>query len=283
MSRYSRTPVLPADLVEAEKLFNEGNLEHLKNFATQNLNVLYLFALNKQYEMIKAVKDAYIANAPQLDVTIFERLYFNDNPQRDIIKAVAPSCPEVALKIFARLVFPNKYPRGYFERVSKTAPADPEMEKFLIPYVAHHLPHLIEQCAGAVVGPIEHQQHWDENLWNTIRELDLDSARKAVDLGVYVPNVYNFGLGLQKAILYVDYPSIDVLFPVSTHNFLKQSLNEWGEDLGYILLDEEVPCVNQGIKDAWEYALALHQKNQILQAMGKHVIEKKPHIKKTKL
>lgn len=275
MSRYNRTPILPADFVEAEKLLNEGKLEQLKNFATQNLNVLHLFALNKQYDMIKAVKDTYIANAPQLDVTIFERLYFNDNPQRDIIEAVAPSCPEVAFKIFARLVFPNNFPRGYFESVSKTPEADPDMEEFLRPYILDRLPSLIQYCGGAVSGSVPHHQYWDDDAWDAMREIDLQSIQKVLALCPHVPKSYNFELGLQKAVLYGDCGSVDALFSVSTHGFLNQTLEEWVNNVGHVRWDTEFFRASKDVNDAWMYTQSLSQKNRLVKEVGEAFAEKK--------
>lgn len=278
MSRFNRTPRLPDDLVEAEKLFNEGKLEQLKKFATQNLNVLHLLALNKQYDIIKAIADVYISQAPQLDVTIFERLYFNDTPQRDIIKAVAPNHPEVAFKIFARLVFPNQYPQKYFESVSKTPNADPDMEEFLRPYVLDRLPSLIQYCGGAVLGAVPHHQDWDDE-WDAIEKMDLQSIHKVLALCPYAPQSYNFELGLQKAILYADCASVDALFAVSTHGFLTQSLEEWVNNIGHVRWDTDFFSAPQDVKDTWMYVQSLRQKSTIVQSIEKNA----PPTRKSKL
>lgn len=275
MSRYNRTSRLPEDLVEAEKLFKQGNIEQLKSFATENLNVLHLFALNKQHDVIKTVQDVYIAQADKLDNSVFERLYFCDQPHRDIIEAIVPNHPDIAFKIFTRLVFPNKYPRTYFERISQTPKEDPDMELFLRPYVLSRLPHLIHHCGGALDGDIDHQKHWGEDVWDAIQDLDLRTAQKAVTLCEHVSEPYNFGLALQKAVLYGDVTSIDVFFPVSTHNFLSQSIEEWIEDLGHIRWDDGVLHVPQDVKDAWMYAQALYQKNNILEVVCDDGVTKK--------
>lgn len=280
MSRYNvnRVPRLPEDLVVAEKFFTDGEIEQLKVFAAENLNVLNLFALNKQHNIIKAVKSVYIQHADKLDISIFERLYFCDQPHKDIIEAVAPNHPDIAFQIFARLVFPNKYPRTYFERISQTPEDDPEMEDFLRPYVINSFPYLIQSC-GAVVGDISHQQDWDEDMWDVVQDLDVHTAHKAVTLCKYVSETYNFGLCLQKAVLHGDCKSIDVFFPVSTHNFLNQSMEDWVGDLGRIRFEDGFFNVPQDIKDAWTYAQALRQNNTI----SKIVCETTLSQKKSKL
>jgi len=275
MNRYKRTPIIPQDLLTAQRLFSEGNFSELTTFASKNVNLLHLLALNKRHAIIKAVEDVYIANAHTLDVNIFERLYFSDQPHKEIIKAVAPHNPEVAFKIFARLVFPHKFPCGYFESVSNTPDPDPQMEEFLRPYLVDRLPFLIEGCGGAVCGVVPLHQDWNEDMWDTIRELDLQAAQKAVTLCPYTTQSYNFELGLQKAVLYADYVSINILFSVSTHSFLTQSFEEWVNKIGHVRWDDDFFNPTQDVKDAWVYAQSLCQKNRIGAEVGKTFNEKR--------
>lgn len=275
MSRYiNRVPRLPEDLIVAERLFNEGDVAQLRVFAAENLNVLHLFALNKQHDIIKTVKNVYIAHADKLDVSIFERLYFCDQPHRDIIEAIAPEHPDVAFKIFARLTFPHKYPSTYFERISQTPKDDPDMEVFLRPYVLDRLPSLIKS-SGAVVGGISHQQYWDDDMWESIEDLDVLTAQKAVALCEHVSEYYDFGLALQKALLYGDCASIDVFFPVSTHNFLNQPMEEWVADLGRVRWEDGFFNIPQDLKDAWMYTQALRQNNTISEVVCEGAATKK--------
>lgn len=275
MSRYNRTPLLPPDFIEAEKIFNEGSLQQLKKFAADNLNVLHLLALNKHHQIIYAVKDVYIAHAQNVDSSIFERLYFCDQPHRDIIKAVGPTHPDIAFKIFARLVFPNKFPRGYFESVSKTPDADPDMEEFLRPYILDRLPSLIQYCGGAVSGAVPHHQHWGDDAWDAMREIDLQSIQKVLALCPHVPKSYNFELALQKAVLYGDCVSVDALFSVSTHGFLTQTLEEWVSNVGHVRWDTEFFSASKDVKDAWMYAQSLSQKDRLVKEVGEAFAEKK--------